>query len=77
MILENAMIFQGEQGFVPGAVRIEGGRFEAVGEVERGASREAPSCIDLQGAFMIPGLIDIHIRQTKEEFKQILYIILR
>ena len=60
MILENAMIFQGEDGFVPGSVRIEGGRFEAVGEVERGASREAPSCIDLQGAYMIPGLIDIH-----------------
>ena len=60
MILENAMIFQGEHGFVPGSVCTEGGRFEAVGEVDRGASREAQACIDLQGAYLIPGLIDIH-----------------
>ena len=60
MILENGMIFRGEHGFVPGSVLIEDGRFGAVRETDRGTAREAQECIDLQGAYVIPGLIDIH-----------------
>ncbi|MBQ8074668.1 MAG: N-acetylglucosamine-6-phosphate deacetylase, partial [Oscillospiraceae bacterium] len=55
MIFKNAKIFTDKQEFLFGSFTVENGRF---GEILPGAS--ASSGIDLEGATVIPGLIDIH-----------------
>lgn len=58
MIFTNARIFQGKEGFIKGSFTISGGIFKNID----------PSCenimsenrIDLNGMYVIPGLIDIH-----------------
>ena len=55
MLYKNAKIFTEERGFLFGSFTVENGRF---GEVLPGASNAAG--IDLEGATVIPGLIDIH-----------------
>ena len=50
----NAMLFLGEKGFVPGGFDVEDGRFAAV--FTDGREGE----VDLCGACVIPGLVDIH-----------------
>lgn len=55
MIFTNGLIFRGEEGFIPGGFTVEKGRFTEVFE-------ESPrGDVDLQGAKVIPGLVDIHI----------------
>ena len=54
MLYKNAMLFRGE-AFVPGSFRVENGVFA---EVRNGAPEE--DGLDLQGALVIPGLVDIH-----------------
>lgn len=54
MIYKNAFIFDGA-GFVPGGFRVEEGRFA---EVFTGPIGEAGE--DMQGATIIPGLVDVH-----------------
>jgi len=55
MLYKNGLIFDTEKGFRPGYFTVENGVFTSVG---------TGSCdlegIDLQGAFVIPGLIDVH-----------------
>ena len=51
----NALVFRGEKGFVPGGFAVEEGRFTEVFEGSR------PGEVDLHGAKVIPGLVDIHI----------------
>ena len=55
MLYKNANIFTEERGFLFGSFTVENGRF---GEVLPGASKAVG--IDLEGATVIPGLIDIH-----------------
>ena len=50
----NALLFLGEKGFVPGGFDVEDGRFAAVFTDERDGE------VDLCGACVIPGLVDIH-----------------
>ena len=55
MLYKNAKIFTEDRGFLFGSFTVENGRF---GEVLPGASKAVG--IDLEGATVIPGLIDIH-----------------
>ena len=50
----NALLFLGEKGFVHGGFDVEDGRFAAVFTDEREGE------VDLCGACVIPGLVDIH-----------------
>ncbi len=55
-VFMNARLFLPGEGFVPGGFRVEGGRFADIypaGESPAGA-------LNLQGARVIPGLVDIH-----------------
>ena len=54
MLFKNAFIFDGT-GFVPGAFRVEEGRFA---QILTGSVEEAGE--DLKGAYVIPGLLDVH-----------------
>ena len=54
MNFKNAMLYTEEFRFVPGAVSVEDGKFANVlGEPQADA-------VDLHGAYVIPGLIDVH-----------------
>ena len=55
MRFKNAMIFLADEGFVRGGFAVENGVFS---EIRKGEGPE--DCIDLQGQYVIPGLIDIH-----------------
>ena len=55
MLYHNGLIFRGDRGFVPGGFGVEEGRFTEVFEEDR------PGDVDLHGAKVIPGLVDIHI----------------
>ena len=55
MIYFNAEIFTQEHGFVHGGFAVEEGRFSALFFDERGGD------VDLGGALVIPGLVDLHI----------------
>ena len=54
MVFFNGNIFNGF-GFVPGGFEVVDGRFRSVLEVDDSAGG-----VDLKGAFVIPGLIDLH-----------------
>ena len=54
MLYKNAFIFDGT-GFAPGAFRVEEGRFS---QILPGSVAEEGE--DLQGAYVIPGLVDVH-----------------
>ena len=54
MLFTNACIFLPEGRFQRGCFRVENGRFTQVGEEASGEG------IDLQGALVLPGLVDIH-----------------
>lgn len=51
----NGFIFQGNKGFVRGGFCVSEGRFESVFEGDGSFD------VDLKGAYVIPGLVDIHI----------------
>ena len=55
MLFKNAFIFTTEKSFVHGSFRVENGKFA---EVLYTASNE--DGVDLNGAYVIPGLVDIH-----------------
>jgi len=55
MLYKNALIFTKNARFEYGAVRVEDGRFT---EVTAGPTEEAGT--DLGGAYVIPGLVDVH-----------------
>lgn len=55
MLFKNAVVFTAEGRFVPGGFRVEEGRFAEVFAGDRGGEG-----IDLGGARVIPGLIDLH-----------------
>lgn len=55
MLFKNALIYGADFRFHPGWLTVEGGRFAAVGTGEAGAGG-----VDLAGARIIPGLVDIH-----------------
>ena len=54
MLFKNAFIFTGD-GFAHGSFRVEGGRF-----AEILPTVPAEEGVDLQGKYVIPGLIDVH-----------------
>lgn len=54
MLYKNALIFNGAE-FVPGAFRVEDGRFA---QVFAGDVKDVGE--DMQGAYIIPGLVDVH-----------------
>ncbi len=56
MLFTNAKVFFAERGFVPASFRVEGGVFTEF----LPADRREPAAVDLGGAAVIPGLIDIH-----------------
>ncbi len=57
MVFANAMVFLPDLGFVPGSFRVEDGVFRDVcAPVPAGAET-----VDLRGAKVIPGLVDIHV----------------
>ncbi|MCR5108367.1 MAG: N-acetylglucosamine-6-phosphate deacetylase [Lachnospiraceae bacterium] len=61
----NAFIYRGrEEGFLHGGFEIRDGLFSSLffyPENERKAPGDGNYCIDLEGAYIIPGLIDVHI----------------
>ena len=64
MIIKNAKVFMGNQTFEEGEIRVRDGRIE---EVRAGKMRgegflalPGEEVIDCQGAYAIPGLIDLH-----------------
>ncbi len=61
MLFANANVFFADWGFVPAALRVENGVFAGVLPPE---STEA-GAVDLGGAKVIPGLIDLHIHGCK------------
>ena len=54
MDFKNAMIFTEDFHFQLGCFSVEDGKFTNVSGPER------PGAVDLEGAYVIPGLIDIH-----------------
>ena len=56
MLFKNAQVFTDRRGFVPGGFTVENGRFETVFTGGTGADG-----VDLQEAWVIPGLVDMHI----------------
>ena len=54
MQYKNAMIYSSRFRFEPGAFSVEDGRFTNV------LGEPAPDAVDLGGAYVIPGLIDVH-----------------
>ena len=52
-------------------VRIEGGRIAEVGRGLAGGPR-VPRVVDLQGALLVPGLVDLHVhlREPGQEYKE-------
>ena len=60
MLFSNAYVFQGEEGFVRGGLRVENGTItEVIRETAAQAAGEE-EVVDLKGRYVIPGLIDIH-----------------
>ena len=55
MLFKNALIYGADFRFHPGWLTVAGGRFAAVGAGAAGAGG-----VDLAGARIIPGLVDIH-----------------
>ena len=55
MLFKNAYIFSSEKGFFKGGFSVEQGLFAEIFEGDR-----AEEGVDLQGAYVIPGLIDVH-----------------
>lgn len=61
MIITNANLFQGRKGFVTGSMCVQGGRIRKIlppGSVMPDTDPE--EWIDAGGAYVIPGLIDVH-----------------
>ena len=56
MIFTNAKVFLADRGFTPAAFRVENGVYSAL----MPADTCEPGAVDLGGALVIPGLIDIH-----------------
>ena len=54
MNFKNAMLYTEEFRFVPGAFSVEGGKFANV------LAEPQADAVDLYGAYVIPGLIDVH-----------------
>ena len=54
MNFKNAMLYTEEFRFVPGAFSVEGGKFTNV------LAEPQADAVDLHGAYVIPGLIDVH-----------------
>ena len=54
MNFKNAMLYTEEFRFVPGAFSVENGKFANV------LAEPQADAVDLQGAYVIPGLIDVH-----------------
>ena len=54
MLYRNAFIFDTERGFFKGSFRVENGRFTEISEAEPDGGT------DLCGAYVIPGLVDVH-----------------
>ncbi len=54
MNFKNAMLYTEEFCFVPGAFSVEGGKFANV------LAEPQADAVDLHGAYVIPGLIDVH-----------------
>ncbi|MDD6305644.1 MAG: N-acetylglucosamine-6-phosphate deacetylase [Clostridiales bacterium] len=56
MIIQNALVFTLEQGFVKKDTVIEDGYFTG----EKRAAQEGETVIDAAGNYLIPGLVDVH-----------------
>lgn len=54
MLFKNAKIFTAERGFVTGGFRVEDGLFAEITAAPEGEG------VDLGGAYVLPGLVDIH-----------------
>ena len=61
MIYTDAYIFQGEKGFIKGSFRVSGDRIqEILTENESSGKADQEQEISLNGAYVLPGLVDIH-----------------
>ena len=60
MLFSNACVFQGEEGFVRGSLRVENGKITEVIRETAAQAAGGEDAADLQGMYVIPGLIDIH-----------------
>lgn len=58
MWYKNVRYFAGDDGFVQGSFCVENGRFV---HVSRGDAPADAECSDLEGAYVLPGIVDIHI----------------
>ncbi len=61
MRYKNAMIYTEDFRFVPGSFAVENGKFAHV------LTAEEEGAVDLQGAYVIPGLIDVHTHGNSGE----------
>ncbi|MQA61446.1 MAG: N-acetylglucosamine-6-phosphate deacetylase [Actinophytocola sp.] len=59
MLLTGARVIAGDQVLAPGWVRVSGNRVVEVGEGESPTTGEA--VVDLAGAWLAPGFVDIHV----------------
>ena len=65
MLIENGIVFTGEQ-FVSGlSVRLQNGIVSEV--VEKTAADSTETRIDLEGGFLLPGFVDVHIRILSDD----------
>ncbi len=61
MKFKNAMIYTEDFRFVPGGFEVVDGRFANI------CAEDAQDAVDLQGAYVIPGLIDVHTHGNSGE----------
>lgn len=59
MLIKNGIIYQADHQFAAGDIRIIEERIEEVGE--KLSPRDAEEILDADGAYILPGLVDVHV----------------
>ncbi len=65
MIIKNVKVFTEDKNFVKGGIVLEGDKIQSVFTEENAPNIEKEEVLDGQGAYAIPGLIDLHFHGCK------------